>query len=176
MTHSYVWHDTQETLMTAVIPQPLANSLCISSLVTWLKLLYRTWDTWLIHMCDITHRKPPRSSCHQISSNLSEMFILFHDSNSSSLYVIHSSLWHIWMGHGTYEWVMAHMNESWHIWMSPGKNTGPWHIWMSHGTYKRVLANMHESRPIWMSPSTYEWVMAHMNESWPIWIGHGTDE
>jgi len=28
--------------------------------------------------------------------------------------------WHIWMSHGTYEWVMAHMNESWHIWMSHG--------------------------------------------------------
>jgi len=48
---------------------------------------------------------------------------------------IHISMhesWHVWMSHGTYEWVMAHMNES-------------WRIWMSHGTYEWVMAHMKES-------------------------------
>ena len=67
--------------------------------------------------------------------------------------------WHIWMSHGTYEWVMAYTNES-------------WHIWMSHGTYEWVMAHMNESLHIWMFRDTYGWVTARMNESWHTWMSH----
>ena len=82
--------------------------------------------------------------------------------------------WHIWMNHGTYEWVMSHTNESilWicrHQWMThtTGMNESC-HLWVSHGTDESVIpmnmqTSMHESC------HTYEWVMARMNESL-LWI------
>jgi len=64
------------------------------------------------------------------------------------------------MSHGTYEWVMTHINES-------------WHIWMSHGTHQWVMAHMNGSwhilstRSRWCAPKT------HMNESWHTSMSHG---
>jgi len=81
--------------------------------------------------------------------------------------------WHIWMSHGTYEWVMVHMNES-------------WHIWMSHGTYEWVMAHTNESWHIWMTLLRFthdillnesQWAKYHFTYEWPsrhIWMSHGT--
>ena len=55
------------------------------------------------------------------------------------------------MSHGTYEWVMAHMNES-------------WHIWMSHGTYEWVICHVLE----WVVCKVCGWVVHHRSE-WVLW-------
>ena len=42
-----------------------------------------------------------------------------------------------WMSHGTYGWVMSHMDESWHIWMRHGTYAymnESWHAWWRHCT------------------------------------------
>jgi len=87
------------------------------------------------------------------------------------IYVWVAKISRVWMGHGTYRCVMAHMNES-------------WHIWMRHGTYECVMAHLNESWHIWMSHGTYEWVMAHiiymchdslicaMTHSFMLWLIH----
>jgi len=58
------------------------------------------------------------------------------------------------MSHGTYAWLMKHMDES-------------WHIRMSHGTCEGVTAHTKESWHVWMSHDECKWVMAHMhNKCW----------
>jgi len=57
---------------------------------------------------------------------------------------------HIWMSHGTYEWVM------------------------SHRTRQRLYVSAFSTYILAQIVYIYEWVMAHMNESWHIWMSHVT--
>ena len=62
--------------------------------------------------------------------------------------------WHIWMSHGTYEWVMAHLNESWHIWMS--YVTYEWVMWCY-----TISCRIRE-----------EWFVTHIYGSWLTYIAN----
>ena len=100
--------------------------------------------------------------------------------------------WYKRMSHGTYKWVIAHVDEPSvcvHVYASSEVERGcrpdghfagaadrmdtaymdeSWHIWMSHGAsgiYQWVMAHMNESCHTWhisMSHGPYEWVMSHI--------------
>jgi len=67
-----------------------------------------------------------------------------------------------WMSHGTYEWVMVHMNASWHIWMSNGY------------VMNEICLEWHASCRTWRSHIIYGWFLVHMNKSCHIWKCHVT--
>ena len=103
---------------------------------------------------------------------------------------------------GTYAWVLAHKNESWNIWMRHG--IYKWviaHVWswtvhhdvalfalksqlatkfaIENGSYESVMqrTNGPHTNELWnirMRHGAYEWAMAHTNSAWLIWIRHGT--
>jgi len=77
-----------------------------------------------------------------------------------------NELYHISTTHGTYEWVMAHLNDSCHLWKHMNESC---HIWIRHITYEWVMSHVNESYHIWMSHVTCEWVILHMNESCHLW-------
>jgi len=112
---------------------------------------------WLIHMCSETHSHLHRCSCMTLCWKA--CFVS-----------------HIWMSHGTYEWVTAHMNESRHTyeWVTA-------HIRMNYGTHVHALfrirvlglgTHMYESEHICTcarTRNTYVWCFVSH-----IWMSHGT--
>jgi len=101
-------------------------------------------------MSNVTHM---RTSCHTWEWVMSHIEWVINAICHRIEFMHHvtpmNEWWHVWMSHGTYEWVMAHISTS-------------------YVTYEWVMALVS------ISHATYEWVMTYMNESWQIWLGHVT--
>jgi len=127
--------------------------------ITWCLLSAHTHTVMCLHThtqsCVCTHTHSHVSAhTHTVMSAHTHTVMCLHT---------HTQSWRIWISHvihmnescRTYEWVMAHINESRHI-----PSVESWHVWKSHGTYERVTARMQEA---WVSQndSTYQRGMAH---------------
>jgi len=158
MTHSHVGHDTPWFIYMWDMTMSLVTRMTESvrshiwvSHVTHINESHHTCE-WVMSHARMRHFTHRNESCH------THLWVTAHPSmrhyytrQQHLLHEYHTRTSANWMSHGTYEWVMVHMNES-------------WHIWMSHGTYEhaRPSANSTTKMPSSskslhaMSHGTYE--------------------
>jgi len=197
-THRYTYLDgrsAQSTPQVNTINHTQVNESCCYTYASESRSTVRRQMSHVTYewvMSHTTNHTQVNESCHYTSCTQVNRGVLFADLPSVYISTCHDTYDSrcIWMSHGTYEWVMSHMNESCHIWLSHVIHSC--HIWMSHGTYKWVMVHMNESRHTCMSHGTYEWVMVrtsvlrstmrrsfikiYIDEPWYIWTSHGTYE
>jgi len=136
---------------------------------------YESWHIWVMaHMND---------SWHTWMSHVTHEWVISMNMQASMNESCHAYKWVTYVtvmaqtSHGTYEWIMAHMNESCHTRMSQFyeyADINEWlilQVWMSHVTYEWVMAQMNQSF-LWICRHQCMSHVTHMNESWHVWMSH----